>query len=179
MKDYNERDKTVSYEMLLNYFGEEVIHDRVKFVYEKMSQYLAERKLSAKIVIDNDILHQAILDYFADIYRIKVFHGIDRVNLNKIDGYEIYWLLRRKPMQVIDKQENRNLVFVNEGFLTVFIAHECLSPNESVTRTEDQEKALLGYLDHIFYSLKYRKVDQQWLETILYSIDVGKLLGNP
>lgn len=69
------------------------------------------------------------------------------------------------------------LVFINEGFLTVFMAHECLSPTGSAPRTEKQEKLLLDYLEHIFYCFKYRNIDKQWLETVLYSVELGKALA--
>lgn len=170
-------DFIYSYDEILDHFGENTVSDRYKYIYEKMKKYLEERKLEKKVKINDKILQQAIMDYFADIYRLKKFHGIDRVNLNKINSYEIYWLLRRKVMQVIEETEKDNLVFINEGFLTVFIAHECLSPEGSAPRTKEQENALLNYLSHLFYCFKYRNIDKQWLETILYSIDLGKILG--
>lgn len=177
MSVFEDEKLTLSYDDIADHFGETTIANRFKYIYEKMNQYIIERGLESRIAIDEGILHQAVMDYFADIYRIKKFHNIDRVNLNKINGYEIYWLLRRKPLQIISQKESERFVFVNEGFLTVFIAHECLMPDESAPRTEEQENAFLLYLEHIYYCLKYRNIDKQWLETVLYSVDVGKVLG--
>ena len=171
------RDNYTSYKEILDHFGEDTVSNRYKYIYEKMRKYIEERKLESDVAINEEILQQAIMDYFADIYRLKKFHGITRVNLNKINSYEIYWLLRRKPLQIIRREDVGKLVFINEGFITVFMAHECLSPAGSAPRTEKQEKLLLDYLEHIFYCFKYRNIDKQWLETVLYSVELGKALA--
>ena len=168
----------LSYDKLISHFGEKTIKDRYKFLYDKMLEYINVREIHPYVSINEDILHQTIMDYFADIYRLKTFHNIDRVNITKIIAYEVFWLLRRKPIQLTSSQENNTkLTFVNEGFLTVFIAHESLMPYATSPMSKEQEKDFLNYLKHINYSLKYRCIDKQWLETILYSIEIGKIIG--
>ena len=167
---------SVRYDEIISHFGMDKIEARFRFLYDKIKEYIDDRNLGDKVSIDEDILSQAIMDYFADIYRLKKFHGIERVNKSKIVSYEVYWLLRRKPIQKILSKDSFALAFVNEGFLTTFIAHELLQPNESAPLSEKQESEFLRYLQHVNYYLKYRMIDKQWLETILYSFEVGKII---
>ena len=124
--------------------------------------------------INKELLQQAVLDYFTDIYRLKKFHGIDKVNITKILSYEVYWLLRRKPIQIKTNVEG-DLKFVNENFLTVFLAHEFLFYDTEVA-TDAGEKIFFDYLKHISYHLKYRNVDKQNIEIMLLSFETGKEL---
>lgn len=168
------QDNTLSYEMIVNYFEKETIQDRYKYLYDKMQEYITERKQSESLVVNEDILHQVVMDYFTDIYRIKEFHKIEHINITKIVAYEVFWILRRKPLQIVDGHSDTRLVFANEGFLTTFIAHELLIPEETIPMNDRQEKAFLQYLQHINYHLKYRNVDKQCLETMLYSFSTGR-----
>lgn len=170
--------KELSYNELVSHFGEETIQDRYKFLYDKMSEYIQARNIEDLVVINEDILQQMVMDYFADIYRLKSFHNIDKVNITKIVAYEVYWLLRRKPIQLINYSNNNSkLTFVNEGFLTTFIAHECLEPRATAPMSSAQEDDFMNYLKHVNYCLKYRYIDKQWLETVLYSLEIGKIIS--
>lgn len=166
MNDY------VTYSKILDEFGEEKIKQRYQFLYKKMEDYIKTKQIDNKVCINVELLQQAVLDYFTDIYRLKKFHGIERVNITKIISYEAYWILRRKPIQICSS-ELEGLVFVNENFLTVFLAHEFLYSDEEVA-TEDGERFFLDFLKHVSYHLKYRNVDKQNLELMLLSFETGK-----
>ena len=97
--------------------------------------------------------------------------------MTKIVAYEVFWILRRKPIQINRTICNTKMVFANEGFATTFIAHEYLVPEEAEPLEKDKEEAFLKYLQHINYHFKYRCVDKQCLETILYSFEVGKYIS--
>ncbi len=58
------------------------------------------REQQDSLVICEEILHQVVMDYFADVYRLKEFHKIENTNMAKILAYEAYWILRRKPIQM-------------------------------------------------------------------------------
>ena len=178
MSEHDKQYNTISYDEIIGHFGEDTIKDRFQYLYDKMTAYIAERGMEDALWINEDILRQAVMDYFADIYRLKVFHRIDRVNLIKISAYEVYWLLRRKPIQ--NKRMSGNdtkAVFSNEGFLTVFIAHECLGSNSKIPMTKEQADSYIDYLKHLNYCLKYRAIDKQWLETNLLSVEFGRSIG--
>ena len=63
--------KAVDVQTILEYFGEDKIKDRFKFIYDKFLTYIAERNLQDKIIINKNLLQQAVIDYFSDIYRLK------------------------------------------------------------------------------------------------------------
>ncbi len=67
------------------------------------------------------LLNQAVIDYFADIDRLKNFHKIDKINYLKVHAYSAYWLLRRKPIQIIQEDEDTELAFMNENFVASYL----------------------------------------------------------
>lgn len=162
---------SLSYDEIIAYFGKETIEDRYKYLYDKMQGYIDATKQSDVLYVNQSLLHQAVMDYFADIYRLKMFHKIKHVNITKIVAYEIFWILRRKPIQL---KEAGDVVFANEGFLTVFVTHELLVPEETEPLSQEQEKVFLNFLSHFYYYLKYRNVDKQSVETMLLSFETAK-----
>ncbi len=172
------QDNSLSYDVIINYFGEETITDRFKYLYDKMEEYINLRGQQEQLTVNEDILHQVLMDYFTDVYRLKMFHKIQHINITKIVAYEVFWILRRKPLQIIREAADEKLVFANEGFATTFIAHELLLPDEVEPLSKHQEKEFLKYLQHINYHLKYRNIDKQCLEAILYSFETGKLMAD-
>lgn len=166
----------LSYDVIVSYFGIQTIKDRYKYLYDKMQMYIDERGLQNTLYVHEDILHQAVMDYFADVYRLKEFHKIEHINITKIVSYEVYWLLRRKPIQMKATSVDSKGVFANEGFLTTFIAHECLVPEETAPMNKEKEEFFLKYLQHVNYHLKYRSVDKQNLEIMLYSFETGRFI---
>jgi hypothetical protein len=167
-------NELISYSMILQEFGELKVKQRYEFLHEKINNYIKAKKIEEKVYINTELLQQVVLDYFTDIYRLKKFHGIDKINVTKIISYEVYWLLRRKPIQIRENTEN-DLKFVNENFLTVFLAHEFLFSDIEVA-TDAGEKIFFDYLKHVSYHLKYRMVDKQNIEIMLLSFETGKQL---
>lgn len=176
-------ETTLSYLEIVKYFGEDVIRDRYRFLYDKMQAYIKERSFSSFLEVNESILQQTIMDYFADIYRLKTFHKIKNINKAKIVAYEVYWLLRRKPIQVkgaladTDGMEQK-LVFANEGFLTTLVSSEFLMPKVTNPLSPEAEDSFFTFLEHLYYYLKYRPVDKQNLELVLYAFNVGNTLCN-
>ncbi|MDO4328522.1 MAG: hypothetical protein Q4C66_04200 [Lachnospiraceae bacterium] len=171
------QENALSYDTVVNYFGTETIQERFKYLYDKMQEYINERSQQGKLVVNEDILQQLVMDYFTDVYRLKEFHKIEHINITKIVAYEVFWILRRKPLQIQSESSDSKLVFANEGFATTFIAHELLVPEETEPLSSDKEAEFLKFLQHINYHLKYRNVDKQCLEVMLYSFEVGKFIS--
>lgn len=171
------QEESLNYNEIIGYFSEETIADRFKYLYDKMQEYINERGQQAYLLVNEAILHQVVMDYFTDIYRLKKFHQIENINITKIIAYEVFWLLRRKPLQICRETTEPKLVFANEGFLTVFIAHELLIPEETEPLSAEQEERFLKYLKHINYHLKYRTMDKQCLEAMFYSFEIGKVIA--
>lgn len=167
----------LSYDDVVHYFGSDKVADRYKFLYDKMSEYIRVRGLEDQLYIQEMVLQQVVMDYFVDIYRLKEFHKLNKANITKILAYEAYWILRRKPLQAVAEARDGKLVFANEGFVTTFLAHEFLFPGEAEPLTQEEEKLFLDFLRHLNYHLKYRNIDKQDLEAMLYSYQTGRILG--
>ena len=93
-------------------------------------------------------------------------------------AYELFWLLRRKPIQVCAEVENSKVVFCNEGFAVTLLASELLVPKETEPLSNEKEEVFFKYLDHIYYHFKYRELDKQCLEAIILSFEAGKFFSN-
>lgn len=172
------QEALLSYDEILEYFGEKTIKDRYKYLYDKMAEYIEARNLKEILSINGGLLQQMVMDYFTDVYRLKKFHRINNINKTKIVAYELFWLLRRKPIQVCAEVENSKVVFCNEGFAVTLLASELLVPKETEPLSNEKEEVFFKYLDHIYYHFKYRELDKQCLEAIILSFEAGKFFSN-
>ena len=167
------RENQLSYDEIVNYFGKAKIADRYKYLYDKMKEYISARGLQGKLIIHESILQQVVMDYYCDIYRLKEFHKIDKITVNQIISYTSFWILRRKPIIPDPEVNESHLIFSNENFVTVYLAHEMLPDGEEPLSAEEEEH-FLDYLRHLNYHLRYRNVDKQTLEIIIYSYQCGR-----
>lgn len=100
---------------------------------------------------------QVLLDYFADIFRLKDFHDIEKVRTEKIFAYTIAWIIRRKPLQFIHYTDDEKDIFVNERFAAYLMVNECLScGNKKYISSENMDK-WKDYIDLVLYYFKYRE----------------------
>lgn len=97
----------MNYGDLLAEFQEDTIQSRFEQILEEINMFLDGKGLNKEAVVNEMVLMHSVLDYFSDISRLKQFHKIERVNEIKIKAYETYWLLQRKPIQLMNsKLEN-------------------------------------------------------------------------
>lgn len=74
--------------------------------------------ISDSCIIIPDLIATTAECYFTDIYRLKDFHGCERVKDEKIYSYEAYWLLRNKPIQIIGYDKiPKELIHINESII--------------------------------------------------------------
>jgi hypothetical protein len=97
--------------------------DRVANRYVQILMMLHEfinyNNFECDVKINGRMLKEAVVDYFSDIVRVKEFHTIKNTNKAKIYGYMAYWLLRRKPIQVINNFNGCE--YINESFIALYI----------------------------------------------------------
>ena len=106
-----------SYKDVLTEFGEEKVAQRYDNILDQMNAFIRRNKWENKVTICSAALNQFVIDYFTDIYRLKKFHKIDLANYIKITAYTAYWLVRRKPLQVIeDDPESVELLMETTGW---------------------------------------------------------------
>ena len=121
--------------------------------------------------INTDLLGLALLDYFEDVERLKEYEGIDRVNVDKIYSYETFWLLKRKPIQIANNQISEEYLHINEKVLTFILIAKMLG--ETGKGYDDINPKLRGFIDLIYYNLKYRLFTQQSLELMVSGFICG------
>ena len=177
---------TQSYELysdIISEFTEKRIQERFQDFYDAYDDFIKKMHLKKVVRINSYTLWHAVLDYFTDISRLKKFHKIERVNTFKIMAYELSWLIRRKPLQIVvdeDEQEDRAkaeaLVFINEKFVLSYIVSyftKLIGYDFYETLNEQNKACFDGYLDSLFYYLKYRNCSSQTLEFALLSFGAG------
>lgn len=166
-----------SYEELVNKVGEEVIESRIKQIAFEMKEFLKSNELQDFVYIHEMLLTHAGMDYFSDIQRLKDYQKIEHINEVKIKAYETFWLLKRKPLQLIKQLESDKWLYVNEKFLLVRLTNFMLQDNMNVPMAQERKAAFTNYLDTLYYYLKFRKTDAQALELMLLAFQAGRLIG--
>lgn len=161
------------YKDIIDYFGEERIEKRIRYFIDSIEDFFDQIGANKRLIINDSILTYCVMDYFTDIYRLKVFHHIERANDIKRVAYESKWLLKRKPIQILSAlDEGNKLVYANEKYVLTYIAHELFRP------LEDTDISKNGYinsafLDSLYYHLKYRNTDAQTLELMILAFKAG------
>lgn len=97
-----------------------------------------------------------MLDYYADIFRLKEFHDIQYVRTEKIFAYTAAWIVKRKPLQFIHDTDEEKDIFVNERFAVFLLLNECLLCGEKRFVAKENKQKLDEYIDLLLYYLKYR-----------------------
>lgn len=162
-----------SYAELIADFGQEKLEQRYKVIYDYMKSFIERKEYTDKVRISTGLLNQMIVDYFTDMHRLKEFHDIEYANYIKIHAYSAYWLLRRKPIQIIDDTD-KTLAFVNEAFILSYIMNFLHTGEENIYIQEDDREDYLEFVKNLEYSLKYRDITARMLETMLEAFKAGR-----
>ena len=104
MNSYTDNPEQIhisSYKNLVQGSDAAVVRERFDNLYERMSEFIIEERLTEKVCISVANLEQVLVAYFDDINRIKSFHDIELINTVKIHSYEAFWLLPAKDSPTI------------------------------------------------------------------------------
>lgn len=124
------------------------------------------------ISINTVVLGKAVLDYFEDIDRLKKYEGIKKINVDKIYGYETFWLLRRSPIQLIaDKNLDPKYLHINEKVFVAMLTAKILK--EKNIRPDVCCESLLPFMNLLYYNFKYRVYTQKSLEMAVTAFFCG------
>ena len=166
------------YSDIINRYSEQVIDERYEYLYKEIEEFIQNfesinKQYEECLSINKFALIHAILDYYSDISRLKDFHAVDRANEYKILAYEAYWLLKRRPIQIL-KDQSEELVFMNEKFvLTYIISFLC----QNITPENSTSPYMNSFIDSFYYYLKYRVYTPQDIEMIILAFTVGVSLS--
>lgn len=164
------------YEEIIRHFGEEKIMNRYNTLEEYLNTFISRSRYKDNVMVSPSLLNQAVIDYFADIDRLKYFHHIEKINYIKIHAYCAHWLLRRKPIQIIkDNVEDIELAFINENFVASYLMQFLFGENREVIIKKRDRMEYNEFIENLKYVLRYRMVTPQMLETVLESYTAGRI----
>jgi hypothetical protein len=147
------------------------IANRYIQILKMFHEFIEKQGLGDSVNINGRILKRTVVDYFIDIVRIKEFHNVNNTNNEKIYAYTAYWLLRRKPLQVL--KPFNGCEFVNELFITFFLISSSCETRNIDNEKKNKNPALEDFQSFLFYNLKYRSVTQQSLELMIEAFFCG------
>ena len=151
---------------------EDKFQERYVALLTDMKTYIERSNYKGKVVVNEMVLGYALVDYFEDIRRLKVFHNIEHINSIKIIAYTAYWLLRRKPMQIIAME--KELIYVNEKFILAYIL-DSLSNDECGNIFLRDNAGIQSFKESLLYFLKYRYTSATSLEMMIMSFFAGQI----
>lgn len=170
-----------SYDFLFEEFSPEKLKERFIFIAQKAESWINHcfYQLGLKnpenyFTINHDLIGEIIIDYFSDIYRMKKFHPIQKVNAIKVASYTAYWVARKKPIQINTNQFSDDivkkswLIYVNESFAIMLLCAMAFDQTKSPV-VMDLEK-FNTFTDSLQYHLIYRIYTQQTLELTLMAL---------
>lgn len=168
-----------SYGDIVKKVGFDEVKKRFMDLNQAYVDFINSENIADKVTINSFMLIHAILDYFTDISRLKEFHKIDLTNSYKTMAYEISWLLRRKPIQVLEDQRE-DLVYINEKFILSYAVNFLTTSKESI-RYQDlskvRQQCFNGFIESFYYHLKYRNCGAQSIELALLSFEAGMTIN--
>jgi hypothetical protein len=147
------------------------IAHRYVLTLKLMHKFIEKIGRKENIEVNRQALRRAVMDYYADIARIKDYHPIDEISPEKYHAYAAYWLLKRKPMQI--KEPYEKCEFANEFFIANSLVSSVLSEKNIDIKKISTNTSFNEFRSLLFYNLKYRPVFQQTLELMIKAFFCG------
>jgi hypothetical protein len=129
------------------------------------------KNITQNVIIDTKAVKIAVHDYFIDIARIKEFHNLSTVNFEKTYSYMAYWLLKRKPLQVVTSFPGSE--FINELFITAYLLSNLLAEKRISSTQIAKNPTFKKYQSLLFYNLRYHTLTQETIELMIEAFFCG------
>jgi hypothetical protein len=168
--------KDDQYQFLLEYFTGEKIYRRFAALWNEVVVLVKRLGLKDKIRIDEESFQHFILDYFADIARLKDFHGIKFTKVSKIYAYTLYWFLKRCPLQLTAAVPDNFDINEKIGVgltLPKMMAEAGLEYGAKSGSGMAYKAHIRDFVNLLFYNLKYRTYTPQSLELMIEAFLCG------
>ena len=150
----------------------------------QINRYCKENCIEeVNVNLNNQVLKQALIDAFDDLNRLKEYHDTKNPNPIKLMAYYIYWIIRRKPITIIndnilyDKRlsdtKKAKLLFCNEHYciqlmidaIFPWLNKNCVNKDVHIYAEEQLKK----FKRYMLYYLTYRLESPKSLEAIMLS----------
>jgi hypothetical protein len=157
-----------------NNLAPDIFVERYAVLFEMLQSLLEKYELDKYCSVNERLLKDAVMDYFADIARIKSFHPITRAQRNKIYAYEAFWLLRNNVIQLSGEEGIPNsCLHVNElivSHLFVWLlakqVHDNFSADIQIDSLKDKLEGsdiIIELREKLEYDFMYRTYTAQTL----------------
>ncbi|WP_411823895.1 hypothetical protein [Leptospira sp. 'Mane'] len=167
-----------SYEYVLDKFGEEKVRNRFIFLREKAIEFLRaichNHNLEFKeyFSVNDSLLEEAVIDYFADLFRLKEFHQIEKAQPQKVAAYTSYWCFRRKPIQILKDIDDEVLDrFPDIKYVNEFFAYSLLMSMVFDSKNPIAGRSMTLFRNLMIYNYKYRQLNSQILELVIIALN--------
>jgi hypothetical protein len=150
------------------------LRTRAEWLYSIAESYLDVTNLQGKVAISKEILEHVLIDYFVDIDRLKEFADIEHVNDVKIYAYMSYWILKHKPLQIVNVDECNDCVFVNEKFVSHLLRSLLFTEPENVVLLNNKIADVDAFISTLEYYFKYRNYTAQSIELAILAFVAGR-----
>ena len=148
------------------------MRSRFSCLYREMQEYLMRCGAANYAQINVKLLGKAIRDYFEDIERLKSFEGIEKINEAKIYAYEVFWLLRRKPIQIVNSADIPEIgLYLNEFICASMMVSRMYK--EARVNIDGIDPNRIAFIDLLYYNFKYRLYTQKSLELLVEGFFLG------
>ena len=174
----NVENNARDYKDLITAFGEEKIKSRYCFLERCARRVIENRKIQDYVGINSLLVQEIVIDYFADIKRLKDFHGIERANPIKIAAYTAFWICRRKPLYLKESVDDSiikihpDLIDINEWFALCVLISIAFNTKEILFLNYDELVLWRSLRASIHYFLVYRIFTPQTLELALQACNI-------
>lgn len=169
-----QKEEVQGYQYILDRFGEEKVKSRSEWLCDQLNDYIDSRNIADKVIVSQNILKHVLVDYFVDIDRLKEFSQIPRANDTKIYAYTCYWLLRHKPIQIIQQKDAPELVFVNEEFVSCLLRSYLFSDPDDIPIVNSRKDSVDSFVGTMLYYFKYREYSAKTIEMIILAFLGGR-----
>jgi len=154
--------------------AEEQIHSRYEAAFLDIQELLKKYGLIEYCTVNPDVLWRAILDFFEDVARLKHFHGHRDLLPDKEYAYEVFWILRDHPIQIVNDDEMPECyIHVNEYILTKWLIKKMATELESrfiiniqvdrfIEKLEEHD-LIIDFSKKLYYTFRHRTYTAQSL----------------
>ncbi len=158
----------ISPEALLREVGEKRIMERLVFL-EKAYNLFHDKWPG--VYMNPYLMREAVESYFCDIYRLKFFRPVERINAYKQAAYTMKWLARIRPIQMCDGTgPDLSTIMVN-GYFALMAGLALLD----IDVDPHSDKWWAGYITETTYLLHYHSAS---IESLCSEMGVLKALDD-